>query len=361
MDDEGNGDVFADEGPGIADGGRERQRVTINDVARLAQVSKKTVSRVINDSALVHPDTRAKVEAVIRDLGFSPDPQARALALRRSFLIGMVYDNPSPQYIVHLQRGILDAIEDTSFQLVLRPCDRGAPDLLARLSDFVTRHRPFGVVLPPSLSEDDRVAELLRRHDCAYVRIASASLDDPERMITTRDEEGAAQAARHLAALGHKRIAHVRGPETFRSSHARLAGFSAGLAEFGLELDPALTLEGAYTFESGVRNAEKLLYGKNRPTAVFAGNDEMAIGIYQAVRRAGQRIPEDISIVGYDDTPMAARVWPPMTTVRLPIRDMGKAAADVLLERVRVGGELAPRTFLPEIVVRESTARPHKD
>lgn len=347
--------------PAPAKRGRERQRVTINDVARIANVSKKTVSRVINESALVRPDTRAKVEAVIRDLGFSPDPQARALALRRSFLIGLVYDNPSPQYVVNMQRGILDGIEGSSLQLVLRPCDRTAPDYIDRLKEFVTRHKPFGLVLPPSISEDEDVIELLRAHDCTYVRIASAALDQRDRMITTQDDEGAAQAARHLAALGHKRVAHISGPSMFRSAHARLAGFKNGLKEFGLDLDPGLTLTGSYTFESGVRCAEKLLYGPNRPTAVFAGNDEMAIGVYQAVRRAGQRIPEDMSIVGYDDTPIASRVWPPMTTVRLPIRDMGAAAVKLVLDQYSGAATETDVTFHPEIVVRESTAPPRAD
>ena len=133
-------------------------------------------------------------------------------------------------------------------------------------------------------------------------------------MIKTHDSEGAAAAARHIATLGHERIAHIRGPSTFRSSHERLRGFEEGLAEFGLKLDPKLVLEGGYTFESGVACAQQLLERPPaaRPTAVFAGNDEMAVGVYQAARRAGFGVPEDLSIVGFDDTPMASRIWPPL-------------------------------------------------
>ena len=157
-------------------------------------------------------------------------------------------------------------------------------------------------------------------------------LDAPGNMIKTHDSAGAAAAARHLATLGHTRIAHIRGPPTFRSSHERLRGFEAGLAESASKLDPKLVLEGAYTFESGVACAQQLLERPPaaRPTAVFAGNDEMAVGVYQAARRAGFGVPEILSIVGFDDTPMASRIWPPLTTVRLPIREMGKAAAALL-------------------------------
>lgn len=335
-----------------------RPKITINDIARLANVSKKTVSRVINDSPLVREETREKVKAIIKKHGYTPDPQARALAFRRSFLVGMVYDNPSPQYVVNMQRGILDALDDTSFQLVLRPCDRADPNIHNIIRNFAVQQRPFGVILTPSVSEDDDIAAMLRELDCNYVRIASVELDAPARMVRTHDSEGAAQAARHIASLGHERIAHIHGPKTFRSAHERLAGFRQGLSEFGVKLDPKLTIEGAYTFDSGLACAERLFHARNRPTAVFTGNDEMAVGAYQAARQAGLRVPEDISIVGFDDTPMASRVWPPMTTVRLPIREMGKAAAGLLIEQAAGEADVERIAFAPEIVVRQSTAAP---
>jgi len=137
-------------------------RATINDIARIAKVSKKTVSRVINESPLVKPSTRHLVEAIIAELGFTPDPQARALALRRSFLVGLVYDNPSPQYVVNMQRGILDGLEATDFQLVLRPVNRGDANCWHRLRTFIQQHRPFGLILPPSVSEDEELVDMLR-------------------------------------------------------------------------------------------------------------------------------------------------------------------------------------------------------
>ena len=159
-----------------ASGASKRRKVTINDIARLARVSKKTVSRVINDSPLVRDETRGKVQAIIAEHGFAPDPQARALAFRRSYLIALIYDNPSPQYVVNMQRGILDTLERTSFQLIVRPCDRADERFHAKMRTFVEQQKLFGAILPPSVSEDEELAAILNEARCPYVRIASASL-----------------------------------------------------------------------------------------------------------------------------------------------------------------------------------------
>ena len=333
---------------------------TINDIARLAEVSKKTVSRVINNSPFVKEETRKRVEAVIAEHGFTPDPQARGLAFRRSFLVGMIYDNPSPNYVVNMQQGVLDAVRGSGLELVVHPCNRAADSFLDEVRGFVVRQKLVGVVMPPSVSEDDRVVAILKEADCPYVRIASVSLDEPACMVVTHDSRGAARAARHLAGLGHRRIAFISGPDSFRSSHERGQGFREGLAEYGLSLDDACIRQGAYTFESGVEAAQSLLSMREPPTAIFAGNDEMAIGVMKAARDRGLDVPRDLSIVGFDDLPMASRVWPNLTTVRLPIRDMGRMAAEKLTARSR---GLDPATLVqpevdPSLVVRDSTAAP---
>jgi len=149
-----------------------------------------------------------------------------------------------------------------------------------------------------------------------------------------------------------------RGPEFFLSSHERLRGFREVLGEYGVSLEADYIAEGGYTFDSGVECARRLLALENRPTAIFAGNDEMAIGIYQAAREAGLRIPEDLSVVSFDDTPIASRVWPMLTTVRLPIREMGQAAASLILERSAESKSGPYISFTPELIVRQSTAPP---
>jgi LacI family transcriptional regulator len=337
---------------------QSRRRPTINDIARLAEVSKKTVSRVINESPFVKEETRERVSAIMRELAYEPDPQARGLAFRRSFLVGFIYDNPNPQYVVHAQQGILDGLKGSGLELAVRPCDRGAEGFIDEMRAFVQRQKLFGVILFPSVSEDERLAELLHTLDCPYVRVASVSLDEGDSMLVTNDAVGAAQAARHLAAQGHRRIGHITGPLTFRSAHERRRGFAEGLSERGITLEDAWVKQGAYTFESGVERARELLAQTPAPTAIFTGNDEMALGVYQAARDAGLRIPDDLSVVGYDDAPIAARVWPALTTVRLPIREMGRIAACKLLQQEGVDNAGAGESVSPTLVVRASSGPP---
>ena len=334
--------------------GGPRRRSTINDIARLAGVSKKTVSRVINASPFVREDTRERVQAVMAEMDYAPDPQARGLAFRRSFLIGLVYDNPNPQYVVNMQLGLLDGMRGSGFELVVHPCNRSSPTFLEDLRAFVERQRLFGVVLTPSVSEDERAARILGEIGCEYVRVASVSLDRPEHMIETRDRLGGLAAARHLAELGHKRIGLIAGPPSFRSSHERRSGFEEGLAERGLALAEGCALDGAYTYESGIEQGLELLGRSPRPTAVFALNDEMAAGVLHAARELDVRVPEDLSVVGFDDFQIASRLWPTLTTVRTPTREIGRLAAERLIGRADDGGR-DPKDRLPHLMVRQSS------
>jgi LacI family transcriptional regulator len=330
-----------------------RRRPTINDIARLAGVSKKTVSRVINASPYVQKETRERIEAVIAEHGYAPDPQARGLAFRRSFLIGLVYDNPNPQYVVNMQLGLLDGMKGSGFELVVHPCNRASPTFLSDLRGFIERQKLFGVVLTPSVSEDERVAALMGDIGCEYVRVASVSLDTPAHMLETRDRLGGEAAAHHLAELGHTRVAFISGPPSFRSSRERREGFETGLAARGLSLEPRYSQEGAYTFESGIECAAALLALTPRPTAIFAGNDEMAAGVLQAARQSGVRVPEDLSVVGFDDFEIARRLWPSLTTIRTPTREIGRLAVERLMGLGDEGRDLKDR--LPALVIRESS------
>lgn len=334
-----------------------KRRATINDIARIAQVSKKTVSRVINQSPLVRPETRDRVTAVINQLGFTPDPQARGLAFRRSFLIGLIYDNPNAQFIVTSQYGILDGLRGSGFELVVYPCDRGSPSLFADVRAFVERQKLFGVVLLPPVSENDALVALLKELGCAYVRVASAALDDPAHIVASNDQVGTGEAAQHLLTLGHRCIGVIKGPSGYRSAAERWHGFRDVLRQAGVEPAPDYVVEGGYNFESGVACAERLLSLEPRPTAIFASNDEMAAGVYHYANQRGIRIPQDLSVIGFDDTELAARMWPPLTTVRWPIRDMGRTAAQLLLAQAREGEVRRQATPIePRLVVRQSTA-----
>lgn len=333
-------------------------RPTINDVARMAGVSKKTVSRVINESPFVKEDTRKAVQAIIRETGYTPDPQARGLAFRRSFLIGLIYDNPNPQHTVSHQQGLLDAMAGSGFELVVRPVDRTSPRLLDDMRAFVERQKLYGVVLPSPVSENEQLVELLKELDCRYVRIASVPMDEADRMVVSHDGEGAAQAARHLADLGHTRIALISGPPTFRSSQERKKGFERGLAERGLTLAPDYDRQGAYTYDSGMAAAHELFALARPPTAIFCLNDEMAAGVYLAAHERKIDIPGQVSVVGFDDAPIASRLWPTMTSVRLPLREMGRVAGEKLVPNPMRDKPAVWPEIEPELIVRNSTGAP---
>jgi LacI family transcriptional regulator len=353
--------------PGDADTaaqGVAGRRATINDIARLADVSKKTVSRVINQSPFVKDATRARIDAVIQKFGYAPDPQARGLAFRRSFLIGLIYDNPNAQYIVNIQDGVLDALRGSGFELVVHPCDRLSEDFLPGIRRFIERQKLHGVVLLPPISEDQMLAQALQAIDCQYVRIASVRLDNTSRAILCNDREATAEVANYLEALGHRRIGLITGPPEYRSTHERQLGFTTALEKRGVSIPPELIAEGSYSFDSGVACAEALLARRPRPTAIFACNDEMAAGVYKAAYRLKIAIPEELSVVGFDDSPLASRLSPALSTIRMPIRDMGRlAAAKLIPAKVPDEVDMAALTRVRlHLIVRDSSqppAEPH--
>lgn len=333
---------------------------TINDIARIAGVSKKTVSRVINDSPLLTGATRDKVKAVIAELGYVPNPQARALARGRNFLIGLVHDNPNAQMILNMQQGILDGLHGTEFAMLVQPVNRSSPSLIKDLREFIVRQRLYGIVLLPPISENDAVAQMCVEAGCRYVRMGSAILDDSEHMVASNDRDAVRDATRFLIEQGHRRIAIVKGPQGFRSATERLAGFEDALAEAGIKLPRSHRAAGEYTFESGLTATEQLLDLSPRPTAIFASNDEMAAAVLYAARLRGIAVPDELSIVGFDDTPIAARVWPPLTTVRWPIAAMGRSAAHKLIAGAigEIDLDNEPSEFLSNLIRRGSVAPP---
>ena len=329
---------------------------TINDVARVAGVSKKTVSRVINRWPLLKEGTRNKVESVIAELVYKPKPQARGLALRRNFLLGLLHDNPNAQTVLNFQEGVLDAIRDTDFALVVRPIDRHSPTLLDDIREFLEKQRLYGVMILPPISERDEIAEICREVGCAYVRMGSARLDEAVKLVESNDREAVEGAIDHLVGLGHRRIALISGPEGFRSANERRAGFMQAMERHGLNVAPALVVRGTYRFESGKAAAQYLLTLDEPPTAIFASNDEMAIGALQHAQQHGWSVPEQLSIIGFDDTPIAAHLWPPLTTVRWPIRKMAEAAALKLIHPENAADQ--PSLFRSDLVQRQSVASP---
>jgi LacI family transcriptional regulator len=332
-------------------------KATINDIARLAGVSKKTVSRVLNDSPLVRPETRAKVHALMQQYAYAPDPQARGLAFRKSFLVGLIFDNPTAQYIVNMQYGVLDALRDSGYELVVHPCDSKSSGYIEGIRRFVLQQKLHGVILIPRVSEDQQLADVLRDIGCRYVRVASVAFDEAERMLVTHDRKAGAEAADYLESLGHRKIGLITGPKRYRSAIERGEGFLTALSRRGIEVPPTCIYEGGYTFESGFAGAEQILAQPERPTAIFACNDEMAAGVYKAAHRMGISIPGELSVVGYDDSPLASQLWPTLTTARLPVRDVGRQAAALLLAQDGTPST-AVTSVTPHLVIRDSCLPP---
>lgn len=300
---------------------------TINDIARLAGVSKKTVSRVINDLPLVKPETRLRVDQAMKKMDYKPNPLARGLAARKSFLIGLVYDNPNAEFVMNFLEGALEALRDSGFELIVHPCNRRSTEFLPGIRNFIQRQKLHGVIVLPPISENPAVLKILTELNCPNVSISSVTIAAATHRVISNDRDACAAAAEYLAQLGHQRIALIAGPDGHRSANERLHGFREGLQRNGLTIPPEFIASGGYTFESGTRAAEILLSLSPRPTAIFASNDEMAAGVYQVAHRLGVAIPEELSVMGFDDSPIASRIWPPLTTIRMPIRLMSKLAA----------------------------------
>ena len=330
---------------------------TINDVARIAGVSKKTVSRVINGSPMLSEETRKRVQDVIGQLGYTPNPQARALALRRNFLIALIHDNPNAQMVLGVQQGMLEILRETEFALIVRPVDRGSTTMLDDVRSFLEVHRPFGVMLLPPICENDALAALCAEIGCRYVRMGSAVLDTSEHMVASNDREAVREAIAYLVASGHRRIAFIAGPMGFRSAFERQQGYQEALAAAGIALHSAMVARGTYRFESGLEAAARLLDVAPRPTAIFSSNDEMAAGAVHAARQRGLDVPRDLSILGFDDTQIAAHIWPPLTTVRWPIASMARSAA-LKLTVDRAEAINAPANFQSTLIRRGSVAAP---
>lgn len=334
-----------------------KRAVTISDIARLSDVSKRTVSRVINKSPKVNQATREKVQGVIDELGFRPNVQARGLAARRSYFLGMIYDNPDALYIDEVQRGVLSVCREFGYELVVHPCEKNSDTLTAEAIAFVDRSKLDGVIILPPISEDNDLAGALGKDEVHYVRLASIALDTADHVVVANERSAVAAMAAYLVELGHQRIGYVTGPEGRKSTRERLEGFCEALEKHGCTPCDELIARGAYTFESGRECGHALLEMETPPTAIFASNDEMAAGVIYAAQELGRRVPEDVSVAGFDDSALATRIRPTLTTIRRPVREMARLGTKKLIASID-GRESEARMgiFLdPELVIRDST------
>ena len=327
--------------------------VAQEDVARLAGVSQKTVSRVLNKEPNVRKETREKVMAALRSLKYHPNLSARSLASNRSFLIALLYDNPSQNYVMETLTGVLEACEPRDYGMMVMPLASTAADIGEQIVSLLQKRRPDGLILTPPLTEHPRLLAILRDSGIPFSSVLPR--DPAGRIGVSLDERAAAcELVSYLIELGHRRIAHITGRMSHSAAQRRLEGYRDALKQAGIRYDKSLLASGEFTFPSGVLAARALFDGKRQPTAIFAANDEMAAGAMWEAVRHGLKIPHDISVCGFDDAPIAEQVWPPLTTVRQPNRDMGRIAAEQLLERL--GGRQGTTVSVPyTLCKREST------
>jgi len=333
------------------------KKPTINDVARLAGVSKKTVSRVLNNSPQVTDKTREKVTAVMGQLNYEPDPQARGLASKHSYLLGLVYDNPNTIYISDVQKGILSACRGTGYELIMHPGDFNSREMTDDVCQFVSRARIGGLILLSPISQVETLARRLQKSQVPYVRISPKQIDDAARVVVSDDKLGAELMTEYLVSIGHRDIGFITGPSSSLSTQQKFEGFCKIMQKHKLPVQESLVVEGENTFNTGVLAGRHLLESKNRPTVIFASNDAMALGVMKSAKMLDISVPEQLSVAGYDDSALATVTWPDLTTIRQPVELMGEFATRKLIKQLSGGAVTseASKVVKPELVVRNST------
>ncbi len=330
---------------------------TINDVAALAGVHKRTVTRVMSGSGKVKAATLSKVEEAIKQLNFSPNRQARGLAAKRSFLVGLVYNVPT-LFVNDVQTGILNIVEEEGYELVVHVCDFASEGAVENVTRFVNRAHLDGVIILPPVADIKGIGNELEKASCPYVRVTSDVSDETSRLVVTDYLSAISDMTRHLVEFGHRDIGFISGPNAQLSSRKRKEAFVQALSSHDLALPNEMVVEGEYTFDSGLIAAKELLSREHRPTAIFAANDEMAFAVMNVAAEMGLNIPDDLSVVGFDGSPFSTFVVPSLSTIIRQSAEVARLGTQKLLAQFSTGADDA-RVFetmvSPRFVPREST------
>ncbi len=293
-----------------------------------------TISRVINGERNVRESTRAAVLTAVKALNYSPNAAARMLAGADQIRIGLLYSNPSVAYLSRFLLGSLQQARLSQVQLIIEKCDSDPSDEEAAVLDLLASGVD-GVILSPPLCDSVRILEMLTGSETSLVVVANWSPPGDISVVRIDDRGAAAAMTRHLLGLGHRRIGFIIGNPTHQASGQRLQGFRQAMAEAGIAIDPTLVVQGQFTYRSGLDAAEQLLDLPERPTAIFAGNDDMAAAVVAVAHRRHLNVPPDLTVCGFDDTDFAQSIWPELTTIRQPIADMARTAVELLVQAIR--------------------------
>jgi LacI family transcriptional regulator len=338
----------------------EKTRSTIDDVAAHAGVSIKTVSRVVNNEPNVRDAMRERVQQAINDLQYRPNSSARRLAGSRSYLFALVYDDPSAypnasaNYATNLHGGALKMARAGGYDLLIHPCEYQSRGVVSEIKQLIEHSRIDGLLLAPPLAEVKAIVSVLRKMGKPVIRISPGNVRRFD-AVHTNDREVSAEMTRYLASLGHRRIAFIKGHKHHRAISNRALGYQEAVDQQGLPLRESLMIQGDNSFDSGMECARKLLSRKHRPTAIFAGNDDMAAGVLHVAHELGITVPDELSVAGFDDVPLCRQVWPTLTTVNQPVFAMAEIATELLFRQI-AGDELTEPTLIKSsLVIRQST------
>jgi LacI family transcriptional regulator len=342
---------------------RGRTSVTIRDVARVANVHPGTVSRALNEETrgLVNPDTAERVIRAANKLGYRPNRIARGLKTSRSHTIGVLIPDITNPLFPPILRGIEDRLDDAGYTSLIVNTDND-PER-ERIHLEAMRARQVDGLISATARLDRELLDELGGAGTPLVLVNRSLEDGSVPAVTVNDRQGIALAVEHVVALGHRRIGHVAGPQNLSTGHRRHLGFIEAMGAAGLPTPPEHVRFGAFfTDVEGARACDELLDAAPDLTAIVAANDLLAIGCYDTVEQRGLTCPDDISIVGFNDMPFVDRLRPPLSTVRVPQREIGKVAADLLLEQLSDGSETMNEILLePTMMVRGSTASPRRE
>lgn len=329
-------------------------RSTIRDVASRAGVSVKTVSRVLNQHPYVRDATRRKVDDAMRALDFRPSIAARILSGAKSNQLALIYDNHSPFYMFQIQAGCWERCHQERIRLLAQPVVVTDPDVGEQVRGLISETHVDGVILSSPVTDCDPVLRALEAMGTPFVRISPGTNHALSGSVFMDDVQAADDITTYLINHGHRRIAFIKGHHSHMASAERMFGYRRALDRAGVGFEPQLVADGAFDFDSGFAAAQLFLAMPDRPTAVFASNDDMAAGVLAVAHDQGLNLPGDLSVVGFDDTTLARTVWPPLTTVHQPMFDLAYTATGLLLS-----GEFAHIRLEHRLVERASVASPH--
>ena len=330
---------------------------TIAEVAQRAGVSTKTVSRVMNNYEHISSKTRDKVERAIEELSFQPGFATTASRIGESLSIGMLYGDPSSGYQARLNHAVLKACSDARRYLAVELFDEKSTDWRHQLESFLDRTGVRNLILVPPMCDSADLHELLRERGVRHVLISPSRPVSGDISIVMDEFRASREITNHIIELGHKRIGHISGHPDHVATILRRQGFEEAMAKAGLATDEFMVVKsGRFRFRAALQCAEDMLSSPNPPTAIFAANDEMASAVVMAANRLGLRVPEDLSVAGFDDAPIASVMWPDLTTIAQPFEKIGEAAVSAFMKNRPSDEQVSETIVVPhQLIVRAST------